>query len=239
MVYTEEYMPRTADFSRDGLLSYEAMLQIMETAGSHHSDSVSDNIIDASRRGTAWILADWRVEIFRRTESTEKLSVSTWVRAKSRAAVIYRNFELRDGAGLVLARAEAKLCVVDMSTGRLSRISDELFVAYAPEDSSVFDSDAPKLRAPSESEGEREIALRRSDIDFNGHVHNTRYLDYALEALPGEVFGSLDIKKLRIAYTKPVTESQRVTSKYALTDDGTFVSIFADDALCTLIHINS
>ena len=73
MYYKEIYQPRISDYDRNGKLSYEAILQILETAGSHHSDTVGDSVIEGSQCGIAWILTEWRVQILRRTDSKEKL----------------------------------------------------------------------------------------------------------------------------------------------------------------------
>lgn len=191
MYYKEIYQPRISDYDRNGKLYYESILQILETAGSHHSDTVGDSVIEGSQSGIAWILTEWRVQVLRRTDSKEKLQITTWVRGKAPASAVYRDFLLTDENGTEVIRAEAKFALFDLATSRLTRISEELFGSYQPEDKTVFE-DVQRLRAPSEYTSETELKLRRSDIDFNGHVHNTRYVDLAMEALPNEIFASDD-----------------------------------------------
>ncbi|MGN0347747.1 MAG: hypothetical protein ACI4DU_10745 [Lachnospiraceae bacterium] len=41
-----------------------------------------------------------------------------------------------------------------------------------------------------------------SAIDINGHLHNTNYLDIALEAMDGEPY--LDVNHFRISYRKEI-----------------------------------
>ncbi len=38
MFFQEEVKTRISDFDRSGSFAYEAILQLLETAGSHHSD---------------------------------------------------------------------------------------------------------------------------------------------------------------------------------------------------------
>lgn len=237
MFYEELYLPRISDFNRNGRLSYEAILQILGAAGCRHSDRANDNVIEGSQHGIAWVLADWRVSILRRTDSTEELNITTWVRGKSGAAAVCRDFILTDKAGGEAIRAEAKFCLLDMSAGKLTRISDELMKAYEPEERMVFETNAPRLRAPVEFMTEQSLAVRRSDIDFNGHVHNTCYADYAMEAIPREVFNADAISDIRIVYSKPVKEDSVVTAKYAKTESGHFVGIYANEVLCTMIEL--
>ena len=83
----------------------------------------------------------------------------------------------------------------------------------------MFASAAPRLRAPDTFDGEKTLPLRRSDIDFNGHVHNTKYLDFALEALPDSVPRDA-FTGIRMIYPKAVKDANSVTLKYTLTDTG-------------------
>lgn len=235
MYYKEIYQPRISDYDRNGKLYYESILQILETAGSHHSDTVGDYVIEGSQCGIAWILTEWRVQILRRTDSKEKLQITTWVRGKAPASAVYRDFLLTDETGAEVIRAEAKFALFDLATSRLTRISEELLGSYQPEDKTVFE-DAQRLRAPSEYVSETEMKLRRSDIDFNGHVHNTRYVDLAMEALPNEIFAGDDFKDIHILYAKPVMERAVVKAHYVFKDFAHLVAVYADDVYCALIE---
>lgn len=237
MFYEEIYLPRVSDFNRNGRLSYEAILQILETAGSHHSDRANDNVIEGSQQGIAWILVDWRVSVLRRTGSAEELNITTWARGKSGAATVYRDFILTDKSGDEVIRAEAKFCLLDMNSGKLVRISDALLKSYVPDEKTVFEADAPRLRAPAAFICEKNLTIRRSDIDFNGHVHNTRYIDFALEVIPQDIFDADAFSNIHIVYSKPIKSGSTITVKYAVTKSGYFVGIYANDMLCTLIEL--
>lgn len=238
MLYKETYQPRVSDYDRDGKMSYEAILQILETAGSHHSDRAGDNVIDGSQNGVAWILTDWRVRIIRRTDSKEELHITTWVRGKAPASTVFRDFILTDDNGNEVIRAEAKFALLDLAVGKLTRISEELFASYQPEDKSVFDTAAPRLRAPAEYGFEQTIILRRSDIDFNSHVHNTRYVDFALEALPSSIYAKNNICEFRIVYMKPIKEDSAVTVKRFGDEKRYLICFYSDDVFCTLCEFN-
>ena len=234
MFYKENYQPRISDYDRNGKLSYEAILQILESAGSHHSDSAGDSVIKGSQNGIAWILTDWRVEIIYRTDSKEKLYITTWVRGKAPASMVFRNFILTDSNGNEVIRAEAKFALLDLSTGRLTRISEALLESYQPENKTVFDTATQRLHAPTEFDDEQIITLRRSDIDFNGHVHNTRYMDFALEILPEAFYRNNNVAEIHIVYMKPLKESSAVTVKCSNAENKYRICIYSEDVLCTL-----
>ena len=234
MFYTEKHQLRISDYDRDGNISYEAILQILETAGSHHSYSAGDSVIEGSQSGIALILTDWRVQIIRRINSQEELNITTWVRGKAPASRVFRNFFLTDSNGNEVIRAEAKFALLDLSTGRLTRISEALLESYQPENKTIFDTETQRPHAPTEFDDEQIIILRKSDIDFNGHVHNTRYMDFALEILPKAFYRNNNIAEIHIVYMKLLKESSAVTAKCSNAENKYRICIYSNDVLCTL-----
>lgn len=238
MFYSEIYQPGVADFDRSGKLGYEAILRIFENTASRHSDSSGDDIIAESRNGITWVLTDWRVQIVRRPDSKAPLRITTWVRDSVPTGRIFRDYTLADETGTELVRAESRLVLFDLRAQKILRIDQTRFRSYRPEARGVFASAAPRLRAPDAFDGETVLPLRRSDIDFNGHVHNTKYLDLALEALPDTVPRDA-FTGFRMVYPKAVKDVGSVTLKYTMTDTGPFVCVYSADTLCTLIRFET
>ncbi|MDY4186510.1 MAG: thioesterase [Candidatus Borkfalkiaceae bacterium] len=236
MFYKEICKPRPSDYNRNGKLSYESILQILENAAGNHSANSGDSIAEANKNGIAWILIEWRVKIVRRPENGEPLNITTWVRGKAPASAVYRDFLLTDENGAEVLRAEAKFALFDLAASRLTRISEELFGAYQPEEKRVFE-DAQRVRAPSEYSFETELQLRHSDIDFNGHVHNTRYVDLAMEVLPKEIFSHDDFTEVHVLYYKPVLEDSVVKAQYYADGSSHSVTIYADKVCCSLVQL--
>lgn len=139
MFYKEICKPRPSDYNRNGKLSYEAILQILENVAGNHSANMGDSIADANKNGIAWILTEWGVQIVHRPENGESLNITTWVRGKAPAIAVYRDFLLTDENGTEVIRAEAKFALFDLATSKLTRISEELLGSYQPEDKTVFE----------------------------------------------------------------------------------------------------
>ena len=238
MFFSEIYQPGVADFDPSGKFGYEAILRIFENTASRHSDSSGDDIIEESRNGITWVLTDWRVRIMRRPDSKAPLRVTTWVRDSVPTGRIFRDYTLADESGTELVCAESRLILFDLRAQKIIRIDQQRFRSYLPETRGVFASAAPRLRAPAAFDGEKTLPLRRSDIDFNGHVHNTKYLDFALEALPDTVPRDA-FTGFRLVYPKAVKDVEAVTLKYRLSDGNPFVCVYSGDTLCTLIRFET
>ncbi len=238
MFFEKTVHPRLSDYDRTGHLSCEALLHILEAVGSQHSEALHDNIIERSRRGTAWVLVSWRIQFVARPDGGVPLHVTTWSRANLAKGALFRDFLVNGPDGQELVRAEARLAMIDRTTGQLVRVGEEMYAAYAAEETTVFDTKTPRLRPPKEYETERRVALRRSDIDFNGHVHNSRYLEFALEAVPEELYRAARFRELHILYRRPLREGDEVAVR-CHTDAAAGVcqaAIYSGGLACTLIE---
>ena len=61
--------------------------------------------------------------------------------------------------------------------------------------------------------------MGRRDIDTNHHVNNLHYLDYALEALPEEVYRHLP-GTAEIAFRRQILLGTAIRGLYTLTEEG-------------------
>ena len=134
MFYKEICKPRPSDYNRNGKLSYEAILQLLENAAGNHSANMGDSIADANKNGISWILTEWRVKIIRRPENGENLHITTWARGKVPASTIFRDYILTAANGAEVIRAEARIALFDLHTKSLIRVDEKRSPHYHTEE---------------------------------------------------------------------------------------------------------
>ena len=84
----------------------------------------------------------------------------------------------------------------------------------------AFDSEFSKtmLRGPrfKELEGgvEQEYRVRFYDLDMNGHVNNSKYLDWVFEVMGADFLTHHIPKKVHLKYVKEVLAGGLITSQY-------------------------
>ena len=227
MFFEETVSIRMSDCDRTGKLSYESILQVLETAGSHHSDAVGDNMVESTRAGIAWIIADWYLSVLQRPENGETLHITTWVRGKAPSSVLFREFRVTDSDGRERIRGEARLTLVNRETGRIIRITQDQLDTYGAESDRIFPEEMPRLRAPETWDREQSVPLRHSDIDYNGHVHNTRYVTLAQESQDS----IREYRRLCIHYGAPILEGSPVTLRSASTSDEELIGLCSGEKL--------
>ena len=208
-----------------------AILQYFENAGSRHSDSAGDSAIKVSETlGVAWVLTDWKICVSEFPRYGQKIKVETWSEGLTSPFGTSRNFYLyADGA--LAVEGTSKWVRLDLKTGRPMKVEADLLDRYGPEPGKkVFGGEKlEKISLPEAFEAEKKIQLRRSDFDFNDHVHNLNYYDFALEVLPSGTDGSPEsaAKNLRVSYKTALKQGDEAVAKFARDGDKNVVGIYS------------
>lgn len=213
------------------LLSNSGFISMFEEAGCVHSDIAGYGVNQMNSTNVSWVLLHWKVKIFKRPIYNETVNIKTWSR-NSNKVVTYRDFEMYDKNGNLLAIATTKWTLVSTDSGSITKITPEIIDRYTPEDSSnVFgEIDIPKLKEPIELEQNMgnispnyTFTVQRRDIDMNRHMHNLYYLDYALEALPQEIYENLNCNEFEIMYKNGAKLGNNINCFYYEQDDSYYV----------------
>lgn len=233
MIFDYEYKPVIEDFSKDGTLTLSAMIKILENAGNAHSDLAGDSVFNIKDISRAWILTDWQIEISEYASYGDKILAQTWSEGFTSPLTANRNFLLYKN-GQCFAKGTTRWVLMDFAAKRPCKIESSYLEKYSTEDKVVFEEKKLwKIPAPESWTTETKITVRRSDIDFNEHVHNLTYIDYARELLPSEVSQMTAFKKLRITYKTALREGGTAVVRYAYIEDSHVIYIFdAEDHLC-------
>ena len=79
---------------------------------------------------------------------------------------------------------------------------------------------APRSLAPQGLSSGEIRQVRYMDLDKNGHMNNTRYLDWVADLLPSKFYGAHQPKELVICYNQEALEGQEIHLQWALNGDG-------------------
>ena len=130
-----------------------------------------------------------------------------------------RDFRIFSGDQLI-AKAASRWCLVSTHTGRVTRVTETIRSAYALDPLAMFSDNLHTNGKSDETAVESfSCTVGRRDIDTNHHVNNLHYLDYALEALPQELFDHVP-DTLEIVYRKQILLGTPIRCLYQKTADG-------------------
>lgn len=234
MIFKEKFKMQLKDIGKDNYIKNRAILEIFENIGTYHSDMAGYGPNDIKETGVSWVLLDWKLQVLKRPKYGQTLNVNTWGRTMKRTYT-YRDFEMYDEENNLCVIGTSKWVLVDINTGRITKISEEIYEKYQIEDKNVFNIDElDKLKVPEMCDSEITYKVSRRDIDINGHMHNLYYLDLAYEVLPQEVYEKRPFDDVRIQYKKEVKLGNIIRCKYTFEDNMHVITICSEDN--TKIH---
>ena len=158
-----------------------------------------------------WIITYYNMKIERLPVFDEKITIETYAKSHNRL-FCYRAFNIKDEAGNTIIEMVATFVLMDRDTRKVHPVMSEI--------TDAFDSELSKtmLRGPrfKELEGgvEQEYRVRFYDLDMNGHVNNSKYLDWVFEVMGADFLTQHVPKKVHLKYVKEVLAGGLITSQY-------------------------
>ncbi|MFA5057952.1 MAG: acyl-ACP thioesterase domain-containing protein [Opitutaceae bacterium] len=223
------------DVDRDQLLLLPGVFKFLQEAAIKHADLFDAGTRAMVNRGESWVLNRLAAAIHRYPRYEEQLRVVTWS-SGVRAFKGYRDFRVFCGEELVAAASSLWL-YVNLQTKSLVRVPEEIAITFPSRTGEVFRPELDKLRlVPPAAESARSypVSVRYSDVDGNGHVNNTAYLDYLQTAL---VKGALPSRprSIEIQFLKEIPpDAEMVNVCLHAQEQATAFSIGAPTDLCAL-----
>ena len=197
--YIETIRLRTRDCDMHGGWRLSAVLEAMQETAVAHSDLLDAGRAETDARGMAWVLSRCRVDLARLPVLGETVSVETYTRP-ARHLFYPRVNVFRDGAGNEIGQAASLWVLMDLETRRITD-SPELR-ARLPENRDR--GPGPRVGVPARPPEGAPVAggftPGYADFDINGHVNNTRYLDWCCSALGFEVLAEAVPTDFEISY---------------------------------------
>ncbi len=194
-------------------------------------------LLDIEKKGVSWILMDWKLKVIKRPSYGEELLVKTWGRNVKKVTT-YRDYEIYNENNELCAIATTKWALLDINLKKIIRISPEIINKYILNEKSVFEEEElSKISIPEEFENCIIYTVQRRNIDVNGHMHNTHYLDLAYEALPEDIYNNRPYNNLRISYKKEIKLGDKVNCYYSHIDDKHVVVMKTNDITNAIVEI--
>ena len=132
MIVENEYRIKLSDINRENKATNKAILSYLEDVGGKHSDFAGYGIMDIPQTHLSWILIEWKLQVIRRPNYAEKILARTWSK-EGLKYYAYRDFEVVDEQGNVIVKAISRWVLVNIETGKMERITDEILSKYQPE----------------------------------------------------------------------------------------------------------
>jgi acyl-ACP thioesterase len=156
-----------------------------------------------ARTGQIWVLSRLSVFLERRPVYGEAVTVRTWPRGWEKLFAV-RDYDIQDPTGRPLVRGRSGWLILDMEKRRPLRVQQIVETLPRNEGINAFSAAASGLAAQEHLEKTGIRSAAYSDIDYNGHVNNTRYIQWIQDIIPREILEKAEQMRLDINYLSEV-----------------------------------
>lgn len=190
-----------------------AFMDLAQQIGEDDAEAGGFGFSFLRERGLAWVLARQVVEFRKLPHFKDELEMQTWHRG------VTGPFYVRDYR---LIGADGEVAVASSSSWVLLDLQSRTMVMPGKVDLPAVEDAAPGMQAidgvatkvspargvPSVKAGERTALF--SDIDYNRHVNNVRYIGWALDVLPLTLLEEKPLRSLSINFNHEVHPGEKV-----------------------------
>jgi acyl-ACP thioesterase len=196
---------KTYDCHPHGGMKITSLMQQFQEVASVHAQQLNFGSDRLDEINCYWVLTNLRIEFEKLPQWNQDVHLQTWPSGHTRILAT-REFKGLDEAQTALFRAHSQWMILDKKSNRpknLIRLDIDLIDA-GPK---VFDTELEKLEPLPEYSKQEQIHVPYSSLDLNGHVNNTEYVRWALDALRQNFDLPTEIQSLQISYLAEAFES--------------------------------
>ncbi|GHP15186.1 acyl-ACP thioesterase [Lentilactobacillus fungorum] len=189
------------------------LINVLILASEHQNEQLGvDQTTLIDRYGIGWVVISYSIKINQLPTNNSTVKMTTKGTSYNRYFA-YREFWLHDQAGNELVKVESIWVLMNEQTRKITSMSDDIIAPY--ESKKV--KRVPRLPRPEiikdlAKADAKQYQVRVSDIDFNGHVNNSVYLEWMLDALPMSFLGRYIPRQIDIRFDNEVKYGNLVTS---------------------------
>ena len=204
-VYTTRYFVSTLHSDCFGRCKPSALLRFAQDAAGEHCVLLGTDWDSMAKHRYFWAVIRQRMEITRLPKDGETVTVKTWPMPTTRVAYP-RATEGFDDHGNSLFKIISLWVIMDMDTRAM--VLPGKSGIDVPGTSFGTELKAPGGLPAFDGSEDMHRTVTFSDLDVNGHMNNTRYLDWICDLLPAAFHKDHPMKAVSICYMSEALEGQ-------------------------------
>jgi medium-chain acyl-[acyl-carrier-protein] hydrolase len=204
----EKFRIRTYECGVDGRIKIFSLMQYMQEIASLHAEQLGLGFDRLSEMNGYWVLSNIRIEISRLPGRDDEVTLKTWPSGYSRT-IATREFVGKDQNGSELFRAGSEWMVINKQTNRLKNLF-RLNLNLPKTGVKSLPDELKRLEPKNEYNQVGKVLVPHSAIDLNGHVNNTEYVRWGIDALRRTFKLNNNIRCMQATYLSEVFEDDEL-----------------------------
>ncbi len=216
-VYSQNFQIQDIHLDRFGRVKPSMLLYFTQEVSAGHCNELALSWRELAQKGLFWAVLRHRVSVTRLPQAGETVTVQTWPMPTTRVAYP-RAVCAYDAQGNELFRA-ASLWVLMDADSRAMVLPGKSGVEV-PGITRGSELALPGSLNPKELSGMVRRQVCYTELDRNGHMNNTRYLDWGEDLLPSDFHRDHPVRDFTVCYLSEAREGQTADIAFHLDENG-------------------
>ncbi|MDR2144663.1 MAG: acyl-ACP thioesterase [Treponema sp.] len=219
-IYSEECFVRFGDIDKSDTLTIASAFDLFQEAAINHAEILGVGRDAMKTSGQVWVLSRMSVFMERRPRFGESITVRSWPRGTHKLFAV-RDYEILGADGKPAVRGRSGWLILDLEKRRPLRPQSVVEPLPLNEGidsmpgTSAGNEAPPGLRPEFEepASGNVSQSVRNacySDIDYNGHMNNTRYIQWIQDLFEPGILENARSLRLDINYLSEVKYGETI-----------------------------
>ncbi len=222
-MYQEKIFVNSNDVDDHFDLKISTIFKYFQQVSTNHSELLGLGKKDTFDKGMFWVITRMHVKIYKMPKMLDTLTVTTHP-GDSMMFIFPRYYQIYDQDGDLCIAASAAWVLLDNKTHKV--ITKPFGDGYSFKGESLPEDLKLPDRVTYDNVFKVETRkVRYNDIDLNGHLNNTKYIDYIIDTHDINFYKKFRVKEILINYEKEISNNDLVD----LYTDGKMPEIIVGD----------
>ncbi|QSX07743.1 hypothetical protein J0B03_07885 [Alkalibacter rhizosphaerae] len=212
---TEIHRIKSYEVDKNQRLHLERLVNYAQDIAMAQGESMGIGQGHLTDQGLAWVIVKFDIRLDRYPLYNEEIHVTTQPVGFHKLTAD-RRFWFADRDQKTLGTIASQWVMVDINKGRMKSIPEfypkQYGFDFANNEKIVYD----KVQMPDSWGTEAKERVKFSDLDFNDHVNNGRYLRWIMDGFPEGFLDVHGVKRLQVSFKKEARLGEVVTLRTTL-----------------------
>lgn len=204
-MYHREFVIESTEVNASHDLKLASAFKILQDVATDGAEYIGIGTSVTYPRGFLWVISRMEIDVIRMPKYQQRIDVYTYPQ-KTVACFYPRQFVMKDMDGNILLKASSVWALIDKDTRRL--VMKDQFPDIVGQS---LEGELPRpanLHPVGNYPLLEERRIRYSDVDLNGHLNNTRYIEMIEDLTSGEEHAKHHLKHMAINYSRELHEGE-------------------------------
>lgn len=216
-IYSQEFEITDVYVDRFGRLLPSKILYLMQEVAGIHFARLSMDYESLAQRGLFWAITRNKVQITRLPMRGETIRLETWPMPTTRVAYP-RSIVAYDEAGNEVFRSITLWVLMDLHNRSMVLPGKSGIEVAGTLRGNELTAPLGLPAKPMANRRSRSVCF--TDLDRNGHMNNTKYLDWIWDLLPSDFHAEHSLREFTVCYLNEAREGQKLELSWDFPEAG-------------------